>query len=96
MVILFCVVTSKITIGVGLNRPTFFLFFYRTTVKNYNVTGNHILATDSLKTDIENIFHFEGIPYFFLIDEKGEIAGKNMARPSQFSKLKQQINNCLN
>lgn len=68
---------------------------WKNFIKEHDVKGNHIIATDSLKAALDSIFDIKGIPYFFLIDENGDIAGKDLKRPSQFTELKKQINDSL-
>ena len=62
-------------------------------IKYYDLKGYHARANKALKLSIKEKLGSFGIPRYLLIDESGNIVNDNAARPSQLSKLEDQIKN---
>ncbi len=68
--------------------------FWRTTIKDLNLSGHHIRASKKLYDDVVNLFwkgEQVGIPRYVLVNNKGEIVENNAFTPSEKEKLYQQI-----
>lgn len=69
---------------------------WHTYIKEYNLEGYHINASNNLKYDIQQ--HYGSglrIPYYLLINEKGEVVKNHAARPSQLEELKREIESTM-
>jgi thiol-disulfide isomerase/thioredoxin len=68
---------------------------WRAFIKEYNLTGHHIMINDSIKNDLVKILQIEKssftIPKYILIDKNGQIVLKDALRPSDETKLLDQI-----
>lgn len=63
-------------------------------IQFYGLEGNHIRAGKELETDLRRIYNREGmimIPWYILIDEKGEIQELHSKRPSQAKELEKSL-----
>jgi thiol-disulfide isomerase/thioredoxin len=66
---------------------------WRQTVRFFNLSGTHVLANSSIKTQVEDMYKNNGMVYptYILIDKNGNIANANAAFPSSGEKLYTQI-----
>jgi thiol-disulfide isomerase/thioredoxin len=67
---------------------------WKDVIKFYNLEGYHVKANQLLNADLVKIFDQNGsisIPWYMLIDEKGNIKIKRAEAPSQIDKLRKQI-----
>lgn len=67
---------------------------WKADVKFYNLEGVHIRANEKLNADLYRIFNQNGsmsIPWYILIDEKGNIFKDHASRPSEIDKLEKEF-----
>ncbi len=67
---------------------------WKNMIKYYNLEGYHIRASKGLDEDLRKLFDRNGnimIPWYILIDENGNIIKKRASRPSELSKLREEI-----
>jgi len=82
---------NVVSVYISTDKPKDFEKWQR-YIKQYDLKGYHINATNSLKLDIQR--HYGGglrIPYYLLVNDKGEVAINHAARPSQLDKLTSQV-----
>lgn len=68
---------------------------WKDMIKFYELEGFHIRANKELDADLKKLFGQDGkmaIPWYILIDEKGNIIKKHASRPSQLKNLENEIN----
>lgn len=68
---------------------------WKEKTKAFNLNGYHLRANQELATDInEKLFDGRGIgvPHYILLSKDGIILEKNLSRPSNIDKLKQELN----
>jgi thiol-disulfide isomerase/thioredoxin len=68
---------------------------WKDMIKFYSLEGNHIRANPELINDLRRIYGQEGslaIPWYMLVDEKGNIIKEHAKSPSQIAELEKQIN----
>ncbi len=67
---------------------------WKAMIKEYNLEGTHIRANEALKSDLANTFNRQGrifIPWYLMVNERGEIVRSFANKPSDFSGLERQL-----
>jgi thiol-disulfide isomerase/thioredoxin len=67
---------------------------WKAMIKEYNLEGTHIRANEALKSDLANTFNRQGrifIPWYLMVNERGEIVRSFAYKPSDFSGLERQL-----
>jgi thiol-disulfide isomerase/thioredoxin len=67
---------------------------WKNMIKFYKLEGNHVLANKELVAELRKLYDQNGtiyIPWYILIDNKGNIIKKHVSPPSQIAKLEQEI-----
>jgi thiol-disulfide isomerase/thioredoxin len=85
------------------NKDVVFLFLanrcaedaWKATIANKELTGEHILLTTDQYNTLAAELNITGIPYYVLIDKKGNITAQNAPRPSAEKEIRSQIDNLL-
>lgn len=68
-------------------------------IKRFKLAGFHLRASSELQQDIQKQVYGTNsyeIPRYILINPKGEILHKNLSRPSNYPKLKKELDNIIN
>lgn len=68
---------------------------WKNMIKFYHLEGYHVRANKELDAELRKIFDKKGsitIPWYILMDSKGEILNKHASRPSQINELEKEIN----
>lgn len=63
---------------------------WREMVSFYGLNGEHIRASEALLQDLRKLFNQNGtlaVPWYLIVDEKGEIIHLHAPRPSEMDKL---------
>lgn len=71
---------------------------WKETVKFYDLSGYHILASKTLEEDLRKRYDQDGmlsLPSYILVDKTGKVVTMNARRPSEKEALYQQINEQL-
>lgn len=55
---------------------------WRSSIANNQLSGEHVLLTDSQFAHLSKLFEIKGIPHYVLLDRSGKVVSKNAARPS--------------
>lgn len=67
---------------------------WKNMIKFYNLEGSHVLANKELDAELRKLYDQNGmiaIPWYILIDNKGNVIKKHVSPPSQIAKLEQEI-----
>lgn len=67
---------------------------WKNMIKFYNLEGSHVLANKELDAELRKLYDQNGmfaIPWYILIDSKGNVIKKHISPPSQIAKLEQEI-----
>jgi len=67
---------------------------WRSSIANNQLSGEHILLTDTQFAHLSKLFKITGIPHYVLIDRDGKVVSKKADRPSS-SRILDILNNCL-
>ena len=68
---------------------------WKKMIKYYDLKGYHIRANKNFVKDFQRLFDKKGsitIPWYLLIDEKGNIVKKHAKRPSELQELEKELN----
>lgn len=64
-------------------------------IKHYQLAGDHLVASQTLKEDLAEMYKKGGdeysIPWYIIVNEKGEISTLKASRPYEFKKLKKEL-----
>lgn len=63
-------------------------------IKYYKLEGHHLLANEALTKDLRRIYNENGsisIPWYLIVNQKGELVVKDAARPSDVKTLEKQL-----
>ena len=69
---------------------------WKDMISFYNLEGYHIRTNEKLDADLRRIYNLNGaiaIPWYILVDEKGNIVKEHASRPSEIDKLEEEITN---
>jgi len=67
---------------------------WKNMIKFYKLEGSHVLANKELVAELRKLYDENGaiyIPWYILIDNKGNIIKKHVSPPSQIAKLEEEI-----
>ncbi|MDT0677767.1 TlpA family protein disulfide reductase [Autumnicola musiva] len=67
---------------------------WKEMIKFYNLKGSHLRANSELNSDLRKIYDDNEIiyiPWYILVDSKGNIASKHAAKPSKLEALRNEI-----
>ena len=68
-------------------------------IKYYNLEGDHIINNDTFHTDLFKEYQGDGgvaVPWYMIVNKKGEIVVRHAKRPSDKSELEKQLISVLN